>query len=78
MARPGVVCVKCNKEMKPEKTGELVLEMAVFGPYKIWSGDKVKCPKCGMEVVTGWGQNPLSAHYQEGFEKEAAKCKVKF
>ena len=76
MSKPGCICVRCNKEMLPEKNGTLVRLDATFGPYQIWSGDKVKCTVCGFEVVTGWGQNPVAEHYQEGFKEIADKCTI--
>lgn len=48
------VCVKCHFEMIPEENGVGLLDMASFGPYKIWEADKYKCPGCGHEVVVGF------------------------
>ena len=59
------VCVKCQTEMKPETNGVGVLDIADFGPYKIWDADKWKCPKCGIEVIIGFGEQAIAHHYQE-------------
>jgi len=50
--------------MLPETDGVGVLDVADFGPYKIWSADKWKCPKCGIEIVIGFGDEAIAEHYQ--------------
>jgi len=61
------VCVKCQVEMRPEKNGVGVLDMANFGPYKIWEADKWRCPECGYEVIAGFGKEAIAEHYQDSF-----------
>jgi hypothetical protein len=61
------VCTLCSLQYKVEKQGVYVIEMASFGPYKIWMADLKECPKCHHRIVTGFGHNALSEHYQEGF-----------
>ncbi len=61
------VCVSCQREMRPEQNGVGCLDMADFGPYKLWDSDKWKCPSCGYEILSGFGQGPISEHYQERF-----------
>lgn len=61
------VCVKCRIEMKPEKNGVKWVTMADFGPYQIWDSDKWKCRKCGIEILSGFGQRPLNEHFENGF-----------
>ena len=63
------VCVKCEVEMRPEKNDVGVLDMADFGPYKLWSADKYKCPKCGYEIVVGFGDDRIAEHYEDSFER---------
>ena len=63
------VCVKCGLEMKPETNGVGVLDIADFGPYKIWDADKWKCPGCKYEIVTGFGREPIAVHYEEIFQR---------
>jgi len=48
------VCVRCSRDMRPEKNGVVMLEMASFGPYKLWESDKWKCPSCGFEILIGF------------------------
>jgi hypothetical protein len=64
---PRNVCVPCQVEYKPELNEILAIEMASFGPYKVWSADLWKCPKCGHEIVSGFGHAPLNEHYTDGF-----------
>jgi len=63
------VCPKCHVEFRPECNGTGVLDFADFGPYSIWDSDLWKCPECGNEVIGGFGNGPISAHYQEDFTK---------
>jgi len=51
--------------MRPETNGVGVLDMTDYGPYKIWDADKYKCPKCGYEIVTAFGQQALAEHWQK-------------
>ena len=32
-------------------------------PYKLWVGDRRKCPDCGHENIEGVGGRPISEHY---------------
>jgi DNA-directed RNA polymerase subunit RPC12/RpoP len=63
------VCAKCNKEMRVVKNGVGVLDMADFGPCKIWDADKWKCPTCGYEIIVGFGQGPIREHFQDDFDR---------
>ena len=62
------VCVKCSCELRPEKNGVGVLDMADIGEYELFDADLWKCPKCGIEIVGGFGRNPISAHYMSDFK----------
>ena len=66
---PKQVCVNCSTEFKIEKNGVYVVEM--FNnppqPYKIWSADLWKCPKCKQEIIAGFGMQALAEHFQEHF-----------
>ncbi len=66
------VCVKCQVELRVEQNGFGVLDFADFGEYQLWSADKYKCPKCSIEIVIGFGNNYISTHYCEDFEKKIA------
>ena len=68
MHRP--VCTKCNRELHPEKNGVGVLDLNEDGkPYEVYDADLWKCPGCGMEVVGGFGEGCISAHYEADFQK---------
>lgn len=61
------VCLKCHCELHPEKNDVGVLDMAKFGPYQLYSADLWKCPKCGMQVVGGFGFGPIANHFEADF-----------
>ena len=64
------VCPKCSRELHPEKNGVGVLDLNDNGkPYEVYDADLWKCPSCGMEVVGGFGNSPIAAHYQDNFQK---------
>jgi len=63
------VCKKCHCELRPETNGIGLLDMAKFGAYELWDADLWKCPKCGIEIVGGFAQGPISAHYEDDFEE---------
>jgi hypothetical protein len=67
---PKLICVSCSKEMKPDRNGVYYLEYANFGPYKLWHSDMWGCPKCGHQVLSGFGYNPISEHYQDRFNSD--------
>lgn len=75
---PFYVCAKCNikyepknnisaTEMRPKKNGVHVIEMADFGPYKVWLADLWECPKCRHRVIAMFGLEPLAEHYEDNF-----------
>jgi hypothetical protein len=65
---PKLICINCQCELKPETNGVIVVEMASFGPYKVWSADLLKCPGCGVEIVSGFADQPIRAdHYAKDF-----------
>jgi hypothetical protein len=73
------VCVPCQRYYRPKKNGFPYIEgMPRFNgatpcvadewtPYKLWVGDKWRCPGCGNEIVIG-ALVPLREHYQMDFE----------
>ena len=68
------VCTKCNRELHPETNGVGVLDMFrpsdsdKAEPYELYDADKWKCPQCGMEVIGGFGEGCVSAHYKNDFQ----------
>ena len=71
------VCPKCGVEMHPERNGMGVLDMTDFGPYALWDSDLWKCSVCGVEIIGGFGNGPISAHFQDDFEKLVAAYRAK-
>jgi hypothetical protein len=68
------VCVKCGREMRCEKNGQLVNDPAVDGfPATYWAGDKFRCPECGCEIVTGFSKNGHSAEDMTAMGRNVAE-----
>jgi len=65
------VCVKCEVDMRPETNGVHLIDMASFGPYRVWHADLWKCPnpECGVEIIVGFCGSYIAEHYMEGFPK---------
>jgi hypothetical protein len=77
------ICVSCQRFFKPIKNGfDFIEAMPLcddaqpgnvepdkWTPYKLWSGDKWRCPSCNVEIVVGVGQRPIAEHYQHNFEQ---------
>jgi hypothetical protein len=65
---PKLVCTHCQCELVCETSGTTVIEMASFGPYKVWDADTWKCPGCGVEIVAGFANIPVRQdHYADDF-----------
>jgi len=54
--------------MKPEENGIGVLDITDFGPYKLWTADKWKCPLCLHEVIVGFGKEAITEHFYKSFD----------
>ncbi len=67
---PKVICVKDEVEYQIEKSGGYVIEY--FGnppkPYKVWMSDGWKCPECGHVIMAGFGNGPISQHFEPSFD----------
>ena len=61
------VCVACQRELRPETNGVGVLDIVRGAGYELWDSDKWKCPGCGIEVVGGFGNNPIASHFEDDF-----------
>jgi hypothetical protein len=70
------VCRKCEREFRPEKNDVSVEDLASFGSYKVWSADLWKCPGCGVEIVLGFGSQPMYLHFQEDYDKKVKDLKA--
>lgn len=45
-------CMKCKKFFIVEKIGVMVY----YEKHKYWFGDILKCPECGLEIISQFGQ----------------------
>ena len=74
---PKLLCSRCQVELKPVLNGVQVIEMASFGPYKLWQADEWGCPSCKVNIVAGFSRESIE-HYEEGFKEllEAFKSNV--
>jgi hypothetical protein len=71
-----MICVPCKKIYRPERNGVHFQEMMPipnsmepdpatgWSSYKLWVGDRWKCPGCGHEIIGGIPQQPIAEHYQ--------------
>lgn len=76
---PKPACVACQRFLRPLRNGVRVLETKptvsgakpgksedhLWDPYKLWQADLWHCEGCGVEIVTGWGQNPEMQDYRD-------------
>jgi DNA-directed RNA polymerase subunit RPC12/RpoP len=75
---PAPVCLDCNRLYRPHKNGEYWIETkradeppyADGPPYKVWHSDRLKCPACGHEILTGHGRNPAFEQSDAQFADE--------
>lgn len=58
------ICVPCKVQMKVRKNGVDLELMAGSNPYQIWSGDLYECPRCSVQIVSGFGKEPVAQHFQ--------------
>jgi hypothetical protein len=56
----------CGGEFTTVQIGVDVIELASFGPYKIWSADLLECRFCAKQIIRT-GDKPFAEHYQDGF-----------
>lgn len=77
------VCLKCKKEMMPERIGVVVEEHrkiqdhviqgrvhTEWAPYKIWSADILECPTCGHQILAGFPDRPVAHHHEAKYAEE--------
>lgn len=65
--RTSQICADCGIEMGTVEIGVNSIEMADFGPYKIWNSDVKECPICHHRILTGFGDGPMREHFEDGF-----------
>ena len=68
-----MICVACRKFLRPKKNGVLIEEMSPQGetwaPYQLWHADLWECPGCRVQVVGGFGFEPVSEHYHPEYAR---------
>ena len=72
---PKNICVKCEVEFKPFENGVIVAEMFQNNTalYRLWSADLWQCPKCGYQIVSGYGNHAYAEHFEQNLEKIIAE-----
>jgi len=75
-----VICTTCKIKMEHLRSGVYVLETYEDGvrPYKVWSADLYVCKNCYNEVITGFGNGPISKVFNDNFQEWVAKCEFNF
>ncbi len=71
------VCAKCRIELRSKTNGIMTIEMADFGPYKLWLADLWECPECHAEVILGFAHHRLAEHYEPDFAGALARAESK-
>lgn len=69
-----IVCTNCQRLMTAQRA-IAAIEMADFGPYKLWSADLYQCKGCNNEVVAGFADCAYAEHFEQHFA-EALKVAV--
>lgn len=63
------VCPQCGEFMRVDRQGVTVVELADFGPYKLWMADLLACSN-GHKVISGFAAHPFAEHYEPSFVAE--------
>jgi hypothetical protein len=64
---PRIICCRCAVELRCDKNGVPAVELAEFGPYRIFGSDRWKCPICEYTVLAGFSAE-WHEHYEEHFD----------
>ena len=60
-----IFCVGCKCSLKPEKTGQYVLDVRAVGSEAIWHADVFRCPRCGVMITSGFGNQPVAQEWEQ-------------
>ena len=67
-------CWTCDRKLFVAKIGQDVIELTERGePYKVMSGDMLECPKCGLKVVTRFGN--VTAQHEADFDRRVESAR---
>lgn len=58
-------CPKCQIELRVKQNGVGVETISQNGPYQFYQADLIECPGCHLEVLAGFGRQPILYHYQQ-------------
>lgn len=74
------ICVPCQRYFRAEKNGFVVAEMipvdegrVLWSGYAIWAADMWRCEGCGAEILSGFGQQPISRHFDDDFVEQMGR-----
>ena len=69
-----LLCVACERWLHVVKNSVTVEEQLADGsPYKLWDADLYECPRCGFQIISGFGRSPLVEHYQPTYAEQRAR-----
>ena len=66
------ICAKCEVFFRPDENGTSFIEGFGDGrrkPYKLWLGDRWKCPLCEAVIIVGTGERPPAVPHEEDFDR---------
>ena len=68
---PAPTCVQCELGLERIKSGVFLVEHFDIPPrpYKVWHADLWRCPQCMTQIVSGYAQDPLMEHFEQGFNE---------
>jgi DNA-directed RNA polymerase subunit RPC12/RpoP len=68
-----LVCEKCQRDMRIEDIGIVVMDVAYSppSPYKYYNTDKYVCPECGVSILI----NPSSTNGKHIGEEESKELR---
>lgn len=71
----GLACAQCRVFLVLKRSGVYVEEGmplsndrdGPWGPYKLWAADLSECPRCGFQLIHGFGGRALSEHFMPDY-----------
>jgi len=62
-----IICQDCGREFKCDTAGVLVKELFQKDKevYRIWLADLLRCPGCGITVISRFADNPIAEHWNK-------------
>ena len=68
-----IICTNCGRDFKCDTAGVLVKELFQGNKeiYQIWSADLLRCPGCGITVISRFADKPIAEHWDKEKMAEA-------